>query len=157
MVPSYQAVRLPCGLHRRLSSRRRGLIRWRAWSVLVLRLPTFSDAPGLSCGHVHVPEEVTLTVSVSKKFVYRQRCRRGRTLSTDMFRHGVDEGSHGAKARKMSVIHLDNGGGGPLSGGGVTHCMCTELKILFLASGQQRLKRRRLCENRPIARGNTNT
>ena len=61
---------------------------------------------------MHVPEEVTLTVSVSKKFVYRQRCRRGRTLSTDMFRHGVDEGSHGAKARKMSVIHLDNGGGG---------------------------------------------
>ena len=79
---------------------------------------------------MHVPEEVTLTVSVSKKFVYRQRCRRGRTLSTDMFRHGVDEGSHGAKARKMSVIHLDNGGGGTLSGGGVIHGMCTELKIL---------------------------
>ena len=79
---------------------------------LSLAVAEFFGRSWTDCGQVHVPEEVTLTVSVSKKFLYRQRCVVGRTLSTDMFRHGVDEGSHGAKARKMSVIHLDNGGGG---------------------------------------------
>ena len=53
--------------------------------------------------------------------------------------HGADEGS---EMRRASHSASRQWGWGPLSGGGVIHCMCTELKILLLACGQQRLKRR---------------
>ena len=57
--------------------------------------------------------------------------------------HGADEASEMRRASHSASRQWCRG---PLSGGGVIHCMCTEWKILFLTCGQQRLKRRRLCE-----------
>ena len=81
-----------------------------------LCLQTCSDTESGGSLHGEIPEQFASGLSTSRIHLLGGSC-------------GLSH-SHGAKARKMSVIHLDNGGGGTLSGGGVIHGMCTELKIL---------------------------